>query len=100
MAQTEETAFPRLTSAELALVKPLAKARDYADGEPTTVLKTLRSIRNELVGYLGGVGLQPTSHLRRAPRPNEMYYVMRAEMLTELVESMVGIRKSSIESVS
>jgi thioredoxin reductase (NADPH) len=33
MAQTEETAFPRLTSAELALVKPLAKARDYADGE-------------------------------------------------------------------
>src|SRR3984893_7524236 len=33
MAQTEETAFPRLTSAELALVKLLAKARDYADGE-------------------------------------------------------------------
>src|SRR5580692_4860949 len=33
MAPTEETAFPRLTSAELALVKPLAKARDYADGQ-------------------------------------------------------------------
>src|SRR5262249_55246563 len=33
MAQTEETAFPRLTSAELALLKPRAKARDYADGE-------------------------------------------------------------------
>jgi thioredoxin reductase (NADPH) len=32
MAQTEETAFPRLTSAELALVKPLAKPCDYADG--------------------------------------------------------------------
>src|SRR5260370_2445357 len=33
MAQTEETAFPRLPSAELAVVKDLAKARDYADGE-------------------------------------------------------------------
>src|SRR5262249_31675915 len=33
MAQTEETAFPRLTSAELALVKPLAKPSAYADGD-------------------------------------------------------------------
>lgn len=33
MAPTAETAFPRLTSAELALVKPLAKACDYAEGD-------------------------------------------------------------------
>ncbi len=33
MAQIQEVAFPRLTSAEVALVKPLATARDYADGE-------------------------------------------------------------------
>src|SRR6516225_758046 len=33
MAQTEETAFPRLSSAELALVKPLARPCDYADGD-------------------------------------------------------------------
>src|ERR1700757_2185706 len=33
MAQTEEAAFPRLTSAELALVRPLAKPCDYADGD-------------------------------------------------------------------
>src|SRR5947208_13598092 len=33
MAQTEEVAFPRLTSAELALVKSLATPNDYADGE-------------------------------------------------------------------
>jgi len=33
MAQLEEIAFPRLTSAELALVKSLATASDYADGE-------------------------------------------------------------------
>ncbi len=33
MAQTEETAFPRLTSAERALVQPLAKPCDYGDGD-------------------------------------------------------------------
>lgn len=33
MAQMEEVAFPRLTSAELALVKSLGTACDYADGE-------------------------------------------------------------------
>lgn len=33
MAPIEEVAFPRLTSAELALVKPLATPCDFADGE-------------------------------------------------------------------
>jgi thioredoxin reductase (NADPH) len=33
MVSIEEVAFPRLSSAELALVKPLAKVCDYADGE-------------------------------------------------------------------
>src|SRR5437660_9193938 len=33
MAPTEETAFPRLTAAELGLVKPLAQPCDYADGD-------------------------------------------------------------------
>ena len=33
MAQADEDAFPQLTSAELALVKPLATPFDYADGE-------------------------------------------------------------------
>jgi thioredoxin reductase (NADPH) len=33
VAQTDEAAFPRLTSAELTLVKPLAKRCDYADGD-------------------------------------------------------------------
>src|SRR6266566_8267708 len=33
MAQTEAAAFPQLTEAELAVVRPLATAREYADGE-------------------------------------------------------------------
>ncbi len=33
MSPTETVAFPQLTDAELALVRPLATARNYADGE-------------------------------------------------------------------
>lgn len=33
MVQTQEVAFPQLTRAELALVKPLATSCDFADGE-------------------------------------------------------------------
>ena len=33
MAQDSEAAFPQLTDTELRMVKPLAKACDYADGE-------------------------------------------------------------------
>ncbi len=33
MSLMEETAFPRLTAAEIAILKPLATAQDYADGE-------------------------------------------------------------------
>jgi thioredoxin reductase (NADPH) len=33
MSPSQEVAFPRLSSAELAILKPLATAHDYADGE-------------------------------------------------------------------
>jgi thioredoxin reductase (NADPH) len=33
MTHTEQVAFPQLTEAELAVVRPLATAREYADGE-------------------------------------------------------------------
>ncbi len=33
MSQTEEVAFPQLTSAELAHIRPLATPCDYADGQ-------------------------------------------------------------------
>src|SRR5271155_5493114 len=33
MDENQQTAFPRLSTAELAVLKPLATAHDYADGE-------------------------------------------------------------------
>src|SRR5271154_5733209 len=33
MSLSQEVAFPRLTTAEIAVLKPLATAHDYVDGE-------------------------------------------------------------------
>jgi len=38
-------------------------------------------------GWLAGLGTDPTSFLRRAPRPTEMYYVLAPGRLSELVGS-------------
>jgi len=80
-------------------IEAMHAVRNYPDSEPKTFLRTLRSIGKEVAGYLAGAGLQPGNHLRRAPRPNEMYYVVGAEKLTELVRSLVGIRESSLENL-
>jgi len=60
--------------------------RTYSDGEPRTFKQTLRAIRREVGAYGCGIGLPAGSFLRRAPRPNEMYYVVSAESLTALVK--------------
>ncbi len=61
MAQTEETAFPRLTAAELTLVRPLARPCDYADGDvvfragqPDIDLYVVESGRMEIRNPTGG----------------------------------------------
>ena|SRR5690242_4926757 len=60
MAPTEDTAFPRLTIPELALVKPLAKPCDYADGDivfragqPDIDLYVVESGRMEIRNFIG-----------------------------------------------
>jgi LmbE family N-acetylglucosaminyl deacetylase len=44
-------------------------------------------IRPKVLGLLAGLGADPTSFLRRAPRPTEVYYVLAGEMLSELLQS-------------
>jgi LmbE family N-acetylglucosaminyl deacetylase len=39
----------------------------------------------QIRGLLAGLGADPTSFLRRAPRPTEMYYVLAGDLLSELV---------------
>jgi thioredoxin reductase (NADPH) len=56
MAQIEEVAFPQLTSAELALVRPLAKTCDYANGE--TIFRAGQSEMDLFIVESGGIEIR------------------------------------------
>jgi LmbE family N-acetylglucosaminyl deacetylase len=46
----------------------------------------LSAAHEELLGWVTGLGRRPASLLRRAPRPNEVYFVVSACALSELVD--------------
>jgi hypothetical protein len=43
-------------------------------------------LKPKILGLLAGLGADPTSFLRRAPRPTEVYYVLAGDMLSELLQ--------------
>jgi LmbE family N-acetylglucosaminyl deacetylase len=69
------TVEPQLRLAKLLAVENMHGVR-------TNRLPLTAQIR----GLLAGLGADPTSFLRRAPRPTEMYYVLAGDMLSELVQ--------------
>ena len=87
---------PRLQTAKYFAVEAMHAARSYADGEPKSGLKVLASMIREVSAYLAGMGLYPASLLRRAPRPNEIYYVVPGDMLSELLDRMSAASRSSM----
>jgi LmbE family N-acetylglucosaminyl deacetylase len=77
-------------SAEVQRAKyfAVATAHDegtYSGGERRELRTALTAIKRETSALLGGTGLRPASFLRRAPRPNEIFFVVSAEGLSELV---------------
>jgi LmbE family N-acetylglucosaminyl deacetylase len=77
---------PDLRRAKYFAVEAMHAVRTHAHVTPKTFGQLLRSIRDALAAYLAGLGPNPASFLRRAPRPNEIYYVMRGELLSELLQ--------------
>jgi LmbE family N-acetylglucosaminyl deacetylase len=59
--------------------------RTFAGDEPRTLWAALTTVKREVSALLGGTGLRPTSFLRRAPRPNEFFFVVSAEGLSQVV---------------
>jgi len=53
----------------------------------------VRSLRHELSAYLSGMAVSPGSLLRRAPRPNEVYYVIRGAMLGKMTQQALDARR-------
>lgn len=58
--------------------------RTYSSGEPRTLAQLARILAGEMAAFLSGRGVHPGSYLRRAPRPNEVYYVASPDSFAEL----------------
>jgi LmbE family N-acetylglucosaminyl deacetylase len=86
---------PEMRQSKYFAVEAMHAVRRYDDGAPKDALKLLKSMRREFLAYIAGMGVDPTSFLRRAPRPNEIYYVVRGEALPELIERIPNVRSSS-----
>lgn len=76
---------PDMRLAKYFAVESMHAVRRHEDAERKGALKVLKAIRREIVAYVAGMGVDPGSWLRRAPRPNEIYYVVSGNSLTELI---------------
>lgn len=86
---------PEMQQGKYFAVEAMHAARRYPDAEPRGSAKILKSMRQEITAYLAGMSIDPTSFLRRAPRPNEIYYVLGGDALSELMEQMFDTRSES-----
>jgi LmbE family N-acetylglucosaminyl deacetylase len=62
--------------------------RGFIPEEPATVRAFLKILARQISGFISGMGVSPASLLRRACRPNELYYVVRGEQLPALVAAI------------
>jgi LmbE family N-acetylglucosaminyl deacetylase len=77
---------PDLQRAKYFAVEAMHAVRSHAHVTARTFAQLLKAIRDALRMFLAGLGPNPASFLRRAPRPNEIYYVVRGELLSELLQ--------------
>jgi LmbE family N-acetylglucosaminyl deacetylase len=83
---------PDMRQAKYFAIEAMHAARSCADAGTQAAPALLKSIGRAIAAYIAGVSLDPSSFLRRAPRPNELYYVVRGDRLKELMEQSPEIR--------
>jgi hypothetical protein len=59
--------------------------RKYESPRPPTLAELFFEAKRETSAFLRGSAVRPASFLRRAPRPNEIFYVVSPDSLRELV---------------
>jgi hypothetical protein len=77
---------PQVRTGKFFAIEAAHGLRGCADDEPKSVRRAFSAVKREASALFGGVGLRPTSFLRRGPRPNEIFFVATAGALSELVE--------------
>ncbi len=58
--------------------------RAYGDSRPPGLARLARTLRREILDFLTGMSSRPTDFLRRAPRPNEVFFVVSTDAFLEL----------------
>jgi LmbE family N-acetylglucosaminyl deacetylase len=81
---------PELQQAKYFAVAASHDLRTYSAGEVPTIGSTAVAVKRLLSALVSGTGIDPVSYYRRAPRPNELYYVASVDLLTELVRRVAG----------
>lgn len=67
--------------------------RSFDTGDPRAAREVFRRVKQELSAYVAGTSIAPTSFLRRAPRPNEIYAVVSQQSLSALVSRALLARE-------
>ena len=86
---------PETRQAKYFAVEAMHGVRSYPGAGPQSGREILATLKRELSARLAGLDLHPASLLRRAPRPNEMYYVVSPSALSELIERTLGAAASA-----
>jgi LmbE family N-acetylglucosaminyl deacetylase len=81
---------PELQRRKYFAVEAMHAMRALGEVGETRIPRSAASVIRRISLLLTGVGHDLTSFLRRAPRPNEIYYVAHAELLSNLVEQRLG----------
>jgi hypothetical protein len=85
---------PALQQAKYLAVASTHATRTYEEAKPR-LRAALRRFTSRLSALLTGLSADPTSFLRRAPRPNEMYFVVRGDSLAALIAQHPELRTVS-----
>jgi LmbE family N-acetylglucosaminyl deacetylase len=79
---------PCIQQAKFFALEAMHAVRLQPDVQPWGAVKLVRSIKHSVSSYLLGLAPHPASLLRRACRPDEIFYIVAAEELRELIERL------------
>ncbi len=81
---------PELRQAKYFAVEAGHDLRTYSSGEIPTLRAAAVAAKRVLSALVSGTGIDPVSFYRRAPRPNELYYVADVELFAALVRRVAS----------
>jgi hypothetical protein len=89
---------PDLRRAKYLAIEAAHDLRHQEELAPRALGQLFLLVKREISSYLASLPPNPQSFLRRAPRPNEIYYLVSPDSLADLVRRALDARPASHES--